>query len=97
VWGVWTDGVLYLSVGGHPTYRNLRDRGDAIVHVDDADQVVILAGRAAVADESAVIDAYKQKYGTAPGPGGMFVFRPSVVHAWDTERFQATGTRWRLD
>lgn len=103
MWGLWLEDLLYLTVGGHQAYRNLRDRGDAVVHVDSASEVVILEGRAFLVEDRAamerVLAAYNLKYDwnmSPDDPGGIFAFRPRVAYGWSLDNFVPSGTRWRV-
>ena len=44
VWGAWLDDVFYF-VGGGRKIRNLRANPQAVVHLENADEVVVIEGR----------------------------------------------------
>ena len=80
---------------------NLSTALDIVVHREDAEEVVIIEGRAEriddkTADETLLerIDsAYEQKYNVRHGTP-FYAVRPDVVFAWSD--FPADATRWEL-
>jgi hypothetical protein len=108
VWGVWIADRLYF--GTSPTSvkaRNLLERPQVVVHLDSADDLVVVEGvledptpeQLAVAD-----DAYAAKY-VLPRTGeecrliqgegpGTFAVRPLVARTWLEQAFEETMTRW---
>nr|WP_132058650.1 pyridoxamine 5'-phosphate oxidase family protein [Halorussus amylolyticus] len=76
VWGVWVDGTLYCGGGERTRWvRNLARNPGVVVHREDAEEVVIVEGRAekitaetADADLVESVDAaYEQKYDVRHG------------------------------
>lgn len=107
VWGVWLDGALYFDTGSR-IGKHLVANPEVTVHLESADEVVIVEGRAErVADRGAVrrfLDAYNPKYHgiLTTEPGTVFVVRPRVAFGWLADPtgidggaiFNSTGTRW---
>ncbi|WP_049892569.1 pyridoxamine 5'-phosphate oxidase family protein [Natronococcus jeotgali] len=99
-WGVWVDGAFHCGGGeGTRWVRNL-ERNDAIVvHREDAEEVVILEGRAERLDEETagaellerLEAAYEEKYDVRHGTP-FFRVRPDVAFAWS--EFPTDATRW---
>lgn len=110
VWGVWLDGALWFGTGDQKA-RNLASDPRAVVHLDSADDVTMLRGRAEpVADAltiARVADAFREKY-TLDGepfelaqglelPGArVYRFTPEIGHAWLEGAFEAAHTRWKF-
>ncbi|HZU14098.1 MAG TPA: pyridoxamine 5'-phosphate oxidase family protein [Chloroflexota bacterium] len=105
VWGVWVDGALYFD--GLPTThwaRNLAANPALAVHLDDAEDVVILEGSAedlttdkALGDR--IVAAWDAKYGRLhpdPAGSGLFRLRPRTARAWSNSSLR-DGTRWQFD
>jgi hypothetical protein len=103
VWGVWTDGRVYLSIGTPTALRALADDPVVTVHLDSGTDVVIVEGlaTASVSDGGPIL-AYNQKYDWDYEPekyGPLQCVNPVVVLAWRTagwagrESFTETG-RW---
>jgi len=103
--GLWLDDRLYF--GGSPQTRrnrNLVENLAVCIHLESADDVLILHGKARLrALEHAValrlVEASQQKYGYASKPedyeaGGVHEFRPRLVFAWTPPLKNAT--RWEL-
>jgi hypothetical protein len=103
VWGVWTDDALWFwtpttSVKG----RNLAANPHAIVHLESANDAVIVEGEVApVADQALaapLLAAYGAKYpdfGTdSPRLGDPHRLQPRVAHAWLEGLLLETHTRW---
>jgi pyridoxamine 5'-phosphate oxidase-like protein len=105
VWGVWVDGALYLD--GNPVTRwarNLAANPAVSVHLESAEDVVILEGT--VEDLPAVegylaeqiVTAWDGKYGRLhPDPAGRGIFRlmPLRARGWSTSTLR-DGTRWEF-
>ncbi|MGK2965847.1 MAG: pyridoxamine 5'-phosphate oxidase family protein [Tepidiformaceae bacterium] len=98
VWGVWMDGVFYFD-GSSETRRmkNILANPETVVHLESADEVVILEGRAnpvppppdrALAARLAA--RYTEKYAAhdyKPAPdtwdaGGLYELRPRQALGW---------------
>ncbi len=102
LWGVWLEGALYFD--GLPTTtwgRNLADRSEVTLHVEDGADTVILEG--SVEDLTTdtplgqrIADAWTAKYGRlAPDAAtcGVFRLRPRRARAWSREDL-TDGTGW---
>lgn len=106
VWGVWVGGSLYFGTGRSSVKgRNLARSPELIVHLESADDVVILEGEVEeVRDRSsfdAIDAAYRAKYGMGVVEAGeegavWYVVRPRKAHAWLEDDFLGTATRWRF-
>jgi PPOX class probable F420-dependent enzyme len=106
VWGVWRDGLLWFSTGLESVKgRNLVRDPRAVMHLESADDVVILEGVVERADDDAVFAAYAEKYNmeasaeifaALPGVGVLLRFVPSVVHAWTEADFETSQLRLEL-
>jgi nitroimidazol reductase NimA-like FMN-containing flavoprotein (pyridoxamine 5'-phosphate oxidase superfamily) len=102
-WGVWVDGMFYCGGGERTRWvRNLSTTPDIVVHREDAEEVVIVEGRAErlddeTADETLlerVDSAYEQKYDVRHGTP-FYAVRPDVVFAWSD--FPTDATRWEFE
>lgn len=102
-WGVWVDDTLYF--GGSPETRwarNLAGNPAVAVHLENADEAVILEGTVqklteANADPALLIrldDAYEAKYNMRHGTP-FWKLRPRLALAW--RDFFKTATRWTFD
>jgi len=96
--GIWLDGALYFAGGDVQWSRNLGANPAAQVHLESAQQAVILEGRveriAATAPElQRVAEAGRVKYGNDYA-GERWVFRPTTAFAWTN--FPKDATRWRF-
>ena len=105
VWGVWVEGSLYFGTSRSSVKeRNLAHSPGLVVHLESADDVVILEGEVEQVRDRASFDAinvaYRTKYGMgvaeAGGEGAVwYVVRPKKAHAWLENDFPNTATRWR--
>jgi hypothetical protein len=102
-WGVWVDEAFYCGGGERTRWiRNLERNADIVVHREDAEEVVILEGRAErIDDETADSElverleaAYEEKYDVRHGTP-FFRVRPDAVFAWGD--FPTDATRWLFD
>lgn len=106
IWGVLVEGDLYLETGAPATVksRNLAGNPNVVVHLDGADDAVIVRGTARpfvpgrrLGDVLA--SAFQGKYsGYEPEPtswdaGGLVRIDPQTVLAWQD---MPTATRWRF-
>jgi hypothetical protein len=100
IWGVWVDGALYF--GGGPDVRwarNLRADPRIVVHLEPADQVVIVEGTAqrtageGDAEVLSVQKAYKAKY-ELDHPAPFWRVTPKLAFAWTD--FTKDATRWKF-
>jgi hypothetical protein len=103
VWGVWVDGTLYHGGGGDTRRaRNLDANPHVALHLESADEVVIVEGVTdRLTEDNAdaellrrIDDAYEEKYGMRHGTP-VWALRPHRVLAW-TE-YPTTATRWEFD
>lgn len=105
VWGVWLDDVLLFDT--HPLSQkvtNLTRDPRAVVHLESADEVVILEGVVDIETEweerliQRFAAAHATKYGREPfSEEGGFVFEPRLGYAWDNSDFAGSATRFALD
>ncbi len=102
-WGVWVDDTLFF--GGSPETRwarNLAANPGVSVHLESADEVVILEGSVIKLTETnadpalltRLDDAYEAKYNMRHGTP-FWRLRPTLVLAW--RDFFKTATRWTFD
>ncbi len=106
VWGVWVEGSLYFGTSrGSVKGRNLARRPALVVHLESADDVVILEGVVEEVRDRASFDAidaaFRAKYGMGVDQAGddgavWYVVRPKTAHAWLENGFLETATRWRF-
>jgi hypothetical protein len=106
VWGVFVEGLLYLSIGTPATREALEADPTVTVHLDSGTEVVILEGRAiATSSGSEVVAEYDRKYDWSydiETYGPFSCVAPETVLAWHAtgwagrESFRATGS-WRFD
>lgn len=106
LWGVWIDDALYLD--GIPLTRwarNLAVNPAVSVHLESAEDVVILEGKvddlaSTDADLAGrIVAAWDAKYGRLhPDPAGQGIFRftPRRGRGWSTSSLE-DGTRWEFD
>ncbi len=99
-WGVWVDGTFYCGGGERTRWvKNLSRTPDIVVHREDAEEVVIVEGKAERIDDQTadgallerIDSAYEQKYDVRHGTP-FYAVRPSVVFAWSD--FPTDATRW---
>jgi nitroimidazol reductase NimA-like FMN-containing flavoprotein (pyridoxamine 5'-phosphate oxidase superfamily) len=103
--GVWADDALYLTLG--PTTvsaRNAARNRAALVHLEDANDAVIVEGTISqpappeVPAEAAA--AYGRKYEGTWDPADTempyWVLRPRVVMTWRSEDIKGSAVRWRF-
>lgn len=100
------EGSLYFGTGRNSVKgRNLAHRPELVVHLESADDVVILEGQVEeVRDRAsfhAIDSAYRAKYGMGVVQAGedgavWYVVRPRKAQAWLENDFPNTATRWRL-
>jgi hypothetical protein len=102
VWGVLVDGVLYHGGAGNTRRaRNLDANPHVAVHLESADEVVIVEGVVDKLTEDTadadllrrIDDAYEAKYGMRHGTP-VWALRPQRALAW-TE-YPTTATRWEF-
>ena len=96
-WGAWVENRLYFSGGDMTRHaKNLAVTPTMIAHLENADQTVIVYGKAQKADQVSpaimkqIEAAYVAKYGA--GEGATFALIPDKILAWTT--FPNTPTRF---
>jgi hypothetical protein len=103
VWGSWTGETLYLETSRRSRKgRNLAGNPAVAVHLESADELVVIEGTAHPArdipavlfDEIASDFEAKYQYRPTP-PGDLYAVTPEIVFAWSA--FPNTATRWRFD
>lgn len=101
-WGVWVDEMFYCGGGERTRWvRNLASNPNIVVHREDAEEVVILEGKAErIDDETAdttligrLDRAYEKKYDIPHGTP-FFAVRLDKVFAWST--YPTDATRWEF-
>jgi general stress protein 26 len=101
LWGIYFEGRI--CVDGHPAtrwMRNLERNPDVVVHLPDAEHVVIVNGTAERLDDDTLgddlwqllDDRYRSKYGVDEGSPWLVV-HPGKVLAWNGPDL-STMTRW---
>ena len=99
VWGVWVDGRMHFGGGrGTRKAKNLTENPRVSIHLEDAEDVVIIEGVAEEVTDPAlqerIDDAYEAKYGIRHGTP-VWVVTPSRVFAWTN--FPVDTNVWRFD
>jgi Pyridoxamine 5'-phosphate oxidase len=107
VWGFWLNGMLYFGTArSSRKARNLARNCSLSVHLESADDVVILEGQAVelnLADKDTVrrLDTesrakYKMPLMMVPE---TIIYRvaPRVVLAWTEKEFPTNATKWTFD
>ena len=104
LWGIWYKNRVHFD--GHPKIRwarNLIQNPQIAVHVPNAQEVVIIEGRAQIIEDDDIDEAtwhildstYQTKYKTAVG-SPYWVVIPQKVIAWDAQRLDHM-TRWLFE
>lgn len=93
--GVVVDGTLYFGGGDVGWVKDLRENPRVSVHLESADDVVILEGRVEWVDRPSelverVNEASRQTHGWETVPG--WALRPDIVYAWTN--LGTDATRW---
>jgi hypothetical protein len=104
VWGVWLDGTFLFSTDpGSRKGRALAGGGQCSVHLESADEVIILHGWAEpLPDElrEPFIESYFRKYGVLIDPldPAQAIFRiiPAVAFSWIERDYLHTAARWKF-
>lgn len=110
VWGVWQYSAFWYSTGSR-AIRTLEVNTGASLHLESADDVVIVEGTTRVVSETALmqqfVDAYNEKYSwalriLAPGvadeygaSGKVVVVEADRIYAWQASDLQ-TATCWEF-
>jgi hypothetical protein len=108
VWGFFIDDVLYFGTARSSRKgRNLAHNRAVSIHLESADDVVILEGNAIEVRESdeptltrlhrACKQKYKMPLTTIPGETVVYAVRPLVVLAWTEQNFPNNATRWEFE
>jgi hypothetical protein len=104
VWGVWFEGLLYLSIG-HGGVQRATKRSDGnvdiTIHVDSAVDVLIVEGTAERTNDGErrvrAVAVYNEKYGYGLEDDWLnYLVRPLVVYGWRDEDVK-TSTKWTFD
>ena len=106
VWGVWHDSRLWFSCSrGSRKTRNLASDPRCAISTDDAQEPVVLEGRAELVTDrerlAAILDRINSKYETNlgretldPSVNACFRVRPSLVFGLTEDDFTGSPTRW---
>ena len=105
VWGVWLDGALWFSTGANSRKaKNLAADSRCVATPEDAEEAVIVEGRAELVAAGAippqVPEAYAAKYEMPyPADSSVYAIQPGVVFGFidSVETFGTTATRWLFD
>jgi PPOX class probable F420-dependent enzyme len=102
VWGVWLDGAVVFSTAPYSVKaRNFARDPRVVLHVDAADEIVILEGEVErIALDQPTADRYAAKYDYRPQPPGSddegwYRLRPRTAYAW--QDFPRSVTRFAFD
>ncbi|MBI3653783.1 MAG: pyridoxamine 5'-phosphate oxidase family protein [Acidobacteria bacterium] len=106
VWGVWLHRRFYF--GTHPQTRkarNLKANPQIAVHLESADEVVIVEGTIEEVRGKSLVkqinEAYLAKYQMPSGHGEddapMYCLQPRVAFAWEVMTINRSATRWLFD
>ena len=112
VWGVWVQGSLYFGTGRSSVKgRNLARSPELVVHLESADDLLIVEGEVEEVRNRVSLEAidvaYRAKYsmgvveaadeGETGDDGAVwYMVRPRKAHAWLENDFPNTATRWRF-
>lgn len=106
VWGVWVDRRICFSTSPDSVKaRNLAADPRVVVHLESADNLVVVEGTATQVDGDDLRRpdaAYRAKYvlprsGDPVGlDGPAWAVIPTVAHTWAEIAFPETMTRWRF-
>jgi general stress protein 26 len=110
VWGLWQDGRFLFSTGRQSRKaRNLKQNTNCVVSTEQADEAVIVEGKAEIADVPSrrkFLPTYERKYNfdmskMKPDILSMkepvFAVRPRVVFGLWEKQFIERSTRWKFD
>jgi hypothetical protein len=110
VWGLWQDGRFLFSTGRQSRKaRNLKQNTNCVVCTEQADEAVIVEGKAEIADVPSrrkFLPPYERKYNfdmskmktdilSMKEP--VFAVRPRVVFGLWEEQFIQKSTRWKFE
>ena len=110
VWGLWWDGTFCFSTGSQSRKaRNLQANPACVICNEDADEAVIVEGRAErVSDAKRIrkfLAIYERKYkfdmssmaeGMLSLKEPVFMVRPQVAFGQAEKTFAKTATRWKF-
>jgi general stress protein 26 len=106
IWAIWMEGVLIFGVGRSSRKgRNLLANLRVVVHLESGDEVVIVEGSAAPAQDAALLARmtalYTAKYDYTPDTSGdpntLYVqVTPDTVLAWREQDFPTSATRFEF-
>jgi len=99
VWGLWTDGRFIFSTDpASRKARNFQANPRVVIHLESADDVVVLEGSVEVVKDAEWLTtmnkAYAAKYGVPLGDGPVFQVVPLRVFSWEESGFPSTATKW---
>ena len=112
VWGVILDDRFYIySERRTAKAKNLAHDSRAVVHLESAEEVVIVHGRlddvGGPGDQPGVVDALSAKYDAPEDdqylPSGdesfdvLYLFRPDRALLWSLADYENTQKRWAVD
>ena len=104
VWGLWRDDGFYFSTGGRSRKaRNLAVNPNCIVCNEDAEQGVIVEGRASVWRDEARLEDFareyqkKYKWDIRGMKEPLYRVTPRVVFGLYEKKFPTTATRWLFE
>lgn len=102
VWGIWLDRAVLFDT--HPLSqkaRNLECDPHAVMHLESAEDVVILEGTVEVEEdvEPALLERFRVTYRARYGREalGAFEFTPTIGYAWADGDFRGSATRFSSD
>ena len=112
VWGVWLDDGLWFGTDGQKV-RNLEALPYAVVHLDSADDVIMVQGPVEIVHDAALVtraaDAFRVKYvdGETGAPFDVYPAlgdQPTMYHvipdtgwAWLEGAYVTHNTRWSFE
>ena len=106
VWGVWLDLAFIFSCAANSRKaRNIEESPNCTISTEQADEAVIVEGRATAVEDRKSLqrfkDAYDPKYNweIEIDKGGIYKVTPRVAFAFieHADKFQSTATRWKFD
>ena len=103
IWGVWVDDRFYFSTGKKSVKaRNLAENRNCVLCAGEAEEAVILEGKASKVRDKAILKrlgaAYIKKYKLDPTTMNepIFSVQPRVVFGQIEKTFVNTATRWKF-
>jgi general stress protein 26 len=106
VWGVWLNRGFYF--GTHPQSRkarNLKTNPQMAVHLESAEEVIIVEGAIEEVREKSLLsqfnEVYLAKYQMPAGHGEedapIYCLQPRVAFAWQVMTINQSATRWLFE